>query len=72
MICMYATYSQKTGGDIEDVVELFDEGHPFRLLLRLWIHHPSMRKLKRNWNDSNNRLPLKLKLLMQQKSLYDG
>ena len=32
MICMYATYSQKTGGDIEDVVELFDEGHPFRLL----------------------------------------
>ena len=32
MICMYAIYSQKTGGDIENVVELFDEGHPFRLL----------------------------------------
>lgn len=32
MLCMYAIYSQKTGGDIENVVELFDEGHPFRLL----------------------------------------
>ena len=35
MICMYATYSQKTGGDIEDVVELFDERHPFRLLFEI-------------------------------------
>lgn len=35
MICMYATYSQKTGGDIEDVVELFDEGHPFRFLFEI-------------------------------------
>jgi hypothetical protein len=35
MLCMYAIYSQKTGGDIEDVVELFDEGHPFRLLFEI-------------------------------------
>ena len=35
MICMYATYSQKTGGDIEDVIGLFDEGHPFRLLFEI-------------------------------------
>lgn len=35
MICMYATYIQKTGGDFEDVVELFDEGHPFRLLFEI-------------------------------------
>ena len=35
MICMYAIYSQKTGGDIEDVVELFDEGHHFRLLFEI-------------------------------------
>ena len=35
MFCMYAIYSQKTGGDIEDVVELFDEGHPFRLLYEI-------------------------------------
>ena len=32
MICMYAIYCQKTGGDIEDVIELFDEGNPFRLI----------------------------------------
>ena len=35
MLCMYAIYSQKTGADIENVVELFDEGHPFRLLFEI-------------------------------------
>ena len=35
MLCMYAIYSQKTGGDIENVIELFDEGHPFRLLFEI-------------------------------------
>ena len=35
MLCMYATYSQKTGGDMEDVIELFDERHPFRLLFEI-------------------------------------
>lgn len=35
MICMYSIYSQKTGGDIENVVELFDEGHHFRLLFEI-------------------------------------
>lgn len=35
MLCMYAIYSQKTGGDIENVVELFDERHPFRLLFEI-------------------------------------
>jgi hypothetical protein len=40
MLCMYAIYSQKTGGDIENVVELFDEGHPFRLLIEI-VDSPS-------------------------------
>lgn len=35
MICMYAIYCQKTGGDIEDIKEFFDEGHPFRLLFEI-------------------------------------
>jgi hypothetical protein len=35
MICMYAIYSQKTGGDIEDIISLFEEGHPFRLLTEI-------------------------------------
>ena len=35
MLCMYAIYSQKPGGDIENVVELFDEGDPFRLLFEI-------------------------------------
>ena len=32
MLCMYAIYCQKTGGDIEDIIELFEEGNPFRLI----------------------------------------
>ena len=32
MICMYAIYCQKTGSDIEDIIELFEEGNPFRLI----------------------------------------
>lgn len=35
MICMYVIYSQKTGGDIENVIELFEEGHPFRLIFEI-------------------------------------
>ena len=31
MICMYANYCKKTGNDIDQVVELFEEGHPFRI-----------------------------------------
>jgi glutathione S-transferase len=32
---MYAIYCQKTGDDIEDIIELFEEGHPFRLLFEI-------------------------------------
>ena len=35
MLCMYTIYSQKTGEDIKNVVELFDEGHHFRLLFEI-------------------------------------
>lgn len=35
MICMYAIYSQKSGKDLEDIIELFDAGHPFRLLFEI-------------------------------------
>ena len=32
MICMYAIYCQKIGSDIDDIIELFEEGNPFRLI----------------------------------------
>ena len=35
MMCMYAIYSQKTGGDIDNVIELFEEEHLFRLLFEI-------------------------------------
>lgn len=40
MICMYAIYCQKTGRDIEDILELFDEGHPFKLLFEIMDSSP--------------------------------
>lgn len=33
MVCMYANYCKKTGNEIEQVVELFEEGHPFRIFI---------------------------------------
>ena len=35
MLCMYAIYCQKTGGDIEDIIELLEEGNPFRLIFEI-------------------------------------
>ena len=35
MLCMYTTYNQKTGKDFEDMVELLDEHHPFRLIVEI-------------------------------------
>lgn len=35
MMCMYAIYSQRTGGDLEDIIELFEEEHLFRLLFEI-------------------------------------
>ncbi len=33
--CMYLIYSQKTGQNLEDIIELFDEGDSFRLLFEI-------------------------------------
>ena len=54
MLCMYAIYCQKTGGDIEDIIELFEEGHPFRLLFEI-MDSPSF----------NEKVEAKLKQLRQ-------
>lgn len=35
MICMYATYCQKTGEDANAFIELFEEGDPFRLITEI-------------------------------------
>ena len=36
MFCMYVIYYQKIGKDIEDITELFDEGHPSRLMCEIF------------------------------------
>ena len=32
MSCMYVIYCQKTGGDIEDIIDFLEDGNPFRLI----------------------------------------
>ena len=52
--CMYLIYSQKTGRDLEDIKELFDEGDTFRLLLEI-LDSPSF----------NEEIEAKVELLRQ-------
>lgn len=49
MICMYAIYSQKTGGDIENIIELFDEGHPYKVLTECFILSSSDENFEEKW-----------------------
>ena len=35
MVCLYSNYCKKTGGVVENVVEILDETDPFRLLLEI-------------------------------------
>ena len=49
MLCMYAIYSQKTGEDIENVIELFDEGHPYKVLTECFILSSCDENFEEKW-----------------------
>ena len=49
MLCMYAIYSQKTGGDIENIIELFDEGHPYKVLTECFILSSCDESFEEKW-----------------------
>lgn len=61
MICMYAIYSQKTGGEIEDIIELFEEGHPFRLLTEIFILPSCDENFEEKWEQLKNVAPIEVK-----------
>ncbi len=61
MICMYAIYCQKTGGEIEDVIELFDEGHPFKLLTEIFILPSCYEDFEEKWEQLKSVAPIEAK-----------
>ena len=62
-ICMYAIYSQKTGGDIENVIELFEEGDPVILLLEI-VTSPSFdKKVEKKVRQLKQSLPAEAKAI---------
>lgn len=70
MICMYAIYSQKTGGDIEDVINLFEEGHPFKLLTEI-LDSPSFNeKTETKLEQLKQLAPVEAKAIEVAKSMF--
>ena len=62
MLCMYAIYSQKTGGDVENVVEFFDEGDPFRLLFEI-MDSPSFNEVEAKLEQLKQSAPIEAKAI---------
>ena len=61
MICMYAIYSQKIGGEIEDIIEFFDEGHPFKLLTEIFILPSCNEDFEEKWERLKYVAPIEAK-----------
>ena len=69
MLCMYAIYSQKTGGDVENVVELFDEGDPFRLLFEI-MDSPSFNEVEAKLEQLKQSAPIEAKAIEVAKQAF--
>ena len=66
-MCMYAIYSQRTGGDVEDIIELFEEGHPFRLLFEIMDSPSFNEEVEAKLGQLKQSAPAEAKLLKRQK-----
>jgi hypothetical protein len=69
MLCMYAIYSQKTGGDVENVVEFFDEGDPFRLLFEI-MDSPSFNEVEAKLEQLKQSAPIEAKAIEAAKLAF--
>ena len=70
MICMYAIYCQKTGGDIEDVIELLEEGNPFRLIFEIVEMPCSNEEIKAKMDQLRLSAPAKAKAVEAAKKVF--
>ncbi len=69
MLCMYAIYSQKTGGDVENVVEFFDERDPFRLLFEI-MDSPSFNEVEAKLEQLKQSAPIEAKAIEVAKQAF--
>lgn len=70
MICMYAIYCQKTGGDIEDVIELLEEGNPFRLIFEIVEMPCSNEDIKAKMDQLRQSAPAEAKAVEAAKKVF--
>ena len=70
MICMYAIYCQKTGGDIEDVIELLEEGNPFRLIFEIVETPCSNEEIKAKMDQLRLSAPAEAKAVEAAKKVF--
>lgn len=70
MICMYAIYCQKTGGDIEDVIELLEEGNPFRLIFEIVEMPCSNEDIKTKMDQLRQSAPAEAKAVKAAKKVF--
>lgn len=70
MICMYSTYCQKTGGDIEDIIGLLDEGHTFRLLFEIMNSSPTNEDIEERLEQLKQLAPADAKAILAAKMVF--
>jgi hypothetical protein len=70
MICMYAIYCQKTGGDIEGVIELLEEGNPFRLIYEIVETPCSNEEIKAKMDQLRLSAPAEAKAVEAAKKVF--
>lgn len=70
MICMYAIYCQKTGGDIEDVIELLEEENPFRLIFEIVEMPCSNEDIKAKMDQLRQSAPAEAKAVEAAKKVF--
>ena len=70
MMCMYAIYSQRTEGDVEDIIELFEEGHPFRLLFEIMDSPSFNEKVEKQVEQLKLSLPAEAKAIEAAKIAF--
>ena len=70
MICMYAIYCQKTGGDIEDVIEILEEGNPFRLIFEIVEMPCSNEDIKAKMDQLRQSAPAEAKAVEAAKKVF--
>ena len=70
MISMYAIYCQKTGGDIEDVIELLEEGNPFRLIFEIVETPCSNEEIKAKMDQLRLSAPAEAKAVEAAKKVF--